>query len=217
MSVRQAVSRAMRSGGVVIPGEFEAIQNEAIASLNIAQLHSGDYLFRGEDAAALRRMAFRNDEERRDFAIGLLHLARDRVLAQIAQAIEALPSEDRARSLACYGTRREGSGLRFEAAACFASGMSLGRPEDAGTGSGFSSGLQRFLQNLLPASGFIGLAEPSTPSTLTAIQLLDGVFFTVENYSAASLPRDTQVSAAMLASLYRAGLCTEGSTLPDSR
>src|SRR5262249_26998022 len=116
MSVRQAVTRAMRSGHVITPNEFPAIQGEAVASLDIGQLHSGDYLIRGEDAEALRAAHFRNAEEQRDFYLGLLHQVRDRVLVQLVQAMRAVPAGEATATLGC---RRRGQDGSFHAENCF--------------------------------------------------------------------------------------------------
>jgi len=221
MSVNQAVTRAMRSGRVVTPNEFEAIQTEAVATVDIAQLHAGDYLFRGEDAASLGRMRFRNDEERRDFFLGLLNQSRDRILTQIATAMGAVPSAEVASRLSC--TRSAGLGREeVYAEACFSdrNGIMVLSGRSCSTsmpGSCHESGLLTFLAARLPANAFVGISDPANASDLAAIQLLDGVMFTHENFTSESLPRETQISATMLRGLYRAVVCDPSSTLPDCR
>ncbi len=222
MSVNQAVTRAMRSGRVVTPNEFEAIQTEAVATVDITQLHSGDYLFRGEDAAALGRMRFRNDEERRDFYLGLLHQSRDRILTQIATAMGAVPTAEVAARLYCSSRTVGGGSDGLTPDACFsdASGTMVlrGRTCNPATpGSCHESGLLMFIAALLPVNAFIGISDPNNVSDVAAIQLLDGVRFTRENFQTESLPRETQISATMLRGLYRAVACEPSSTLPDCR
>lgn len=222
MSVRQAVARAMRSGGVVVPSEFEAIQTQALVSVDVTQLHSGDYLFRGEDVAALGRMRFRNDEERRDFFLGLLQQSRDRILTQIATAMGAFPSAEVASRLYCF-SRTVGAGSdTVTPDACFsdASGTMVlsGRVCSASMpASCHESGLLTFLSGLLPLNAFVGLSDTANPYNLVGVQLLDGVMFTRENFQSQSLPRETQISATMLRGLYRAVVCDPSSTLPDCR
>jgi len=221
MTLRQAVDRAMRSGRVVAPDEFEAIYGEAAASLDITQLHSGDYLFRGADATALRRMRFRSDEERREFGVGLLGRARERVLGQLAQMLEAVPAEDRASSLGCFitteGTAAPVTCYTTEGTAIWAGFTTEGSPAHS-----YYNGLLAFLGRALPAQAFVGLTPPdyregTTPVSLAAIQLLDGVFFTVENFRAAELPAETRISSGMIRSLYRSQVCPASAALPDCR
>lgn len=221
MTLRQAVTRAMRSGGVVIPGEFEPIQSEAVASLDISRLHNGDYLFGGDDAAALRRMRFRNDEERREFAVGLLGMARERVLAQLAQRLESVPAAERSRSLGCFittaGAPSPVTCYTTEGTAIWSGFVTEGSPAHS-----YYNGLLAFLQTALPAHAFIGLTPPdyrpgTNPVSLASIQLLDGVFFTAENFRAAELPAETRISSTMIRGLYRSQVCSEGSALPDCR
>ena len=221
MSVRQAVNRAMRGDRVVAPEEFEAIYSEATASLDIQQLHSGDYLFRGEDATALRRMRFRNEEIRREFAIGLLGRARERVFSQLAQMLEAVPAADRDRTLGCFST----SGTSSTAVSCFREtegSLSIwaGHVATSEPPIEYYNGLLAFLGRSLPASAFFGILPPgyregTTVPSLAAIQLLDGVFFTLDNFRDAELPADTRISSSMIRSLYRSQICAEASTLPD--
>lgn len=221
MSLRQAVDRAMRSGRVVTPDEFDAIQSEAAASLDITQFHDGDYLFGGSDAAALRRMRFRNDEERHTFAVGLLSHSRERVLAQLAQMLEAVPQTERPMRLGCYITTGDTSTpvtcYTTEGTAIWAGFTTEGSPAHS-----YYNGLLAFLQSALPAHAFIGLTPPdyrpgSVPVSLAAIQLLDGVFFTTENARSADLPSETRISSTMIRSLYRSQVCFAAATLPDCR
>ena len=214
MSVLEAVTRAMRSGHVVIPSEFPSIQREALATIDISQMHPGDYLLGGADAEALRGASFRNPEEQRAFYVSFLHQARDRVLTQL-QAAMARRTTEQPTSLGCFTYVPVGTAAQYTPASCFESGAFRSMSEAAAGHPGFSSGLLHFLGQSLPAPGFLGV--PGSSSSFSEIQLLDGVMFTSENMATSSLPADTRINSSTLRVLYRAAACTEGSTLTDCR
>jgi len=223
MSVREAVNRAMRGDRTVVPGEFAALLSEAVATIDITQMHTGDYLLRGDDAVALRAARFRNSSERRDFYLGFLQQARERVLVQILQGMQAVPAAERGRTLACFSTHAGGS----EAVSCFqevGGQRAIWAGHTAGTEppSEYYNGLLAFLGSRLPANGFVGILpsaaeSPASVTSLAAIQLLDGVMFAIENFRDASLPSETQISAGEIRALYRSSVCTDAPTLPDCR
>lgn len=215
MSVLEAVTRAMRSGRVIIPSEFPSIQREALAAVDLSQLHPGDYLLRGEDAEALRGARFRDEAEQRAFYVSFLHQARDRVLVQLQNSISAIPAVDRSHRLGCFDVTGVGAAAQYASASCFASGSFRTWVAAAEGHPGFSSGLIRFLGESLPASAFLGL--PGTDVGFSEIQLLDGIQFTTENFRDAHLPADTRLNASTIRVLYRASACAEGSTLADCR
>ncbi|MCE9626170.1 MAG: hypothetical protein K8R69_12095 [Deltaproteobacteria bacterium] len=220
MSVREAVTRAMRGDRMVVPGEFAALQSEAVAAVDITQMHTGDYLLRGDDAVALRGARFRNSSERREFYLGFLQQARERVLVQVLQGMQAIPTAERVLGLACYATRESHS----EAVTCFqeADGQRSIWAGHTGTSEppiGYYNGLLAFLGRSLPSNGFIGIGTASGGSEplLGEIQLLDGIFFTTDNFRGESLPAETRISAGEIRALYRSSVCTEAPTLPDCR
>lgn len=220
MSVSTAVSRAMRSGGVITPREFPAIHREALAALNLSSLAGAEgYLLRGADAEALRGASFRNDSERREFYVTFLSQARDQVLSQLQAALSRMPADTRARRLSCHEVSGEGEAAQFSPAACFVSGAAgyafrSGAVPGAGR-PGFGSGLLQYLGETLPAQAFVGL--PGDSNGFSEIQLLDGIEFTAENFQDAGLPAETRLGASALRLIYRANLCSEGSSLPDCR
>jgi hypothetical protein len=220
MTVLEAVARAMRSGRVITPNEFPAIQREALATVELSQMHPGDYLLRGEAAEALRGARFRNEAEQRTFYVSFLSQARDRVLGQLSAAIAAIPDADRSRRLACFEVSGEGAAAQFTRASCFFSGglgygLRAGLRPAAGH-AGFGNGLLRYLGETLPLQAFVGLPGSSAEG-FSEIQLLDGVQFTAENFSSAELPAETRINASTLRLVYRVDVCSESSTLPDCR
>ncbi|HKX12918.1 MAG TPA: hypothetical protein VJP40_07185 [bacterium] len=217
MSVLEAVTRAMRSGRVITPNEFPAIQRQALATVELSQMHPGDYLLRGEAAEALRGARFRNDAERRTFYVSFLSQARDRVLGQLTAAIAAIPDVDRTSRLGCFEVTGEGAAAHFTPASCFFSG-GLGYGIRSGLGptaghAGFGNGLLRYLGETLPFHAFVGL--PGSEEGFFEVQLLDGVQFNSENFSSAELPAETRINATTLRLMYRVNACSESSTLPD--
>lgn len=219
MTVLEAVARAMRSGRVITPNEFSAIQREALATVELSQMHPGDYLLRGEAAEALRGARFRNVAEQRTFYVSFLSQARDRVLGQLSAAIAAIPADDRSRRLACFEVAGEGAAALFTPASCFFSGglgygLRAGLQPAAGH-VGFGNGLLRYLGETLPLQAFVGL--PDSAEGFSEIQLLDGVQFTAENFSSSELPAETRINASTLRLVYRVNVCSESSTLPDCR
>jgi len=220
MSIREAVTRAMRGDRTVVPGEFAALQSEAVAAVDITQMHTGDYLLRGDDAVALRNARFRNSSERREFYLGFLQQARERVLVQILQGMQAMPTAERSRSLACYATQEGHS----EAVTCFheEDGQRSIWAGYTGTSEppvGYYNGLLAFLGRSLPANGFVGIVpnNGSSSQLLAEIQLLDGILFTADNFHGESLPAETRISVGEIRALYRSSVCTEAPTLPDCR
>ncbi len=205
MSVREAVARAMRSGRVITPREFPAIQSEIVDSIEITRMRPGDYLIRARDAEALTGARFRNSREQREFYLGVLHQARETVMTQLRRAVESIPQAQRAERFGC----RQGPWPIPEDAAemrpidCF--NESNGRVSLWLTAYAeepprvWKNGLLRYLGSLLPAQAFISPPGDS----LYEIQLLDGVFFTAENFSESELPADTRINASMLRALLR--------------
>ncbi|HKY63289.1 MAG TPA: hypothetical protein VJR29_07710 [bacterium] len=217
MSVLEAVTRAMRSGRVISPNEFPNIQREALATVDLSQLHPGDYLLRGEAAEALRGARFRNAAEQRTFYVSFLSQARDRILGQLQSAFAEVPVEERPQRLGCFEVTGEGAAAHFTPASCFISG-GLGYGLRAGLSptsghAGFGNGLLHYLGETLPLPAFLGLAGDDRG--FFEIQLLDGVQFTADNFAAAGLPAETRINASTLRLIYRANACTEASSLPD--
>jgi len=200
MSVQSAVTRALRSGGVVSPNEYQNIYSEVLPHIDIAQLEQDSYLINAEDARELRRMVFRNPEEERSFYVGLLYQSRQRVLGQILNRVASLPRLELNSTFICH----EGEGESQVEASCYREdeGVISLRPNERGEHL-FSNPLLAFLGRILPANSFIGLSAEGAQGELTSIQLLDGVFFTADNYEDLATARETQISIASLRALLR--------------
>ena len=200
MSVRSEVRRA---GRTVSPDEFPRIIDAALATVDITQLHEGDHLLRGDDAEALRSARFRNADEQRQFYITFLSQARDRVLSQIARAFA---SEVAAHHRIDCGASTRATSTPNDASCFDETGGELTLPPS--TPSTYVNGLLRYLGQLLPVnSGFVGLRGAASDRHLAAIQLFDGVFFTMDNVRSSGLPEETQISAEMIRYIYRASFC----------
>src|SRR5437868_7029772 len=115
MSVQSAVTRALRSGGVVTPNEYPSIYSEVLPHIDISQIAEGSYLIGAEDARELRRIVFRNPEEERSFYVGLLYQSRQRVLGQLLNSIGDVPRSERGPTFLCH----EGEGDSQVEASCY--------------------------------------------------------------------------------------------------
>ena len=194
MTVRSAVDHAMQSGGVISRGEFSAIREELIDNIDIRAIDSQGYLIRPEDAEILRGAHFRNEAEQRDFYVGFLQAARDRVEVELLRSLRVLAPADRASLLSCREV------VTAQATACFSEteGEVVLRFPQPGV---LDNPLLLFIGRQLPRNAFIGLYGTHAPQDLAALQLLDGVYFTVENSAEHVPPPETQISTAVLRSL----------------
>lgn len=203
MSVREAVDRAMRNRRVD-RREFAAIHEELINNLSLTEMQAlaaSDpdapvYLIRPEDREVLGEARFRNESERRDFYVGYLTLARQRLMTEIVRSIRDVPEAERASTFRCREADAEISCFR-EADGIVALWASHGEGESAVVNS-----LLRFFGRALPRGGFVGLSSVAG-GDLTGVQLLDGVFFTLDSVGEAALPAETQLSVSVLRGLVR--------------
>jgi len=199
MSLTRIIDRALRSGGVATPNEFQGIYAEVLPHLDLAQIVQGQYIVNHDDAAQLRRLVFQNPGEERNFYVGLLYQARQRVLGQVLQRVAEVPASERAATFLCH----EGDAAR--AVSCYGDhdGVVTLRPNHHEEGNSFSDPFLSFLGRILPSDAFIGLSQDGAEGELTSIQLLDGVFFTADNFSEQSMPSETQISMVSLRALVQ--------------
>ena len=195
MTVREAVTRAMRGDRLVTTREFPAVQDALLEGLTAQAISDGGgYLISTANAEIMRTARFRNDAERREFYVGFIGRAREQMEIALLRTLRTAPEANRASLVAC--TR--GS----EAVSCFAEEGGTAYLWASSRSGGLINGMIRYLHENLPSPGFRGISSLAS-GALTAIQLLDGVEFKAENYAAANLPAETQISVSRLRVLFR--------------
>ncbi len=197
MSVRDAVTRAMRGDRRITTREFPAVQDALLENVSLRSIaDGGGYLISTANSEILSGANFRNDAEKRDFYVGFLSRARERVEIDLLRTLRAAPEENRRSLVAC--TR--GS----DTVSCFAEESSTLYlwPSDVDASTPLVNGMIRYLAENLPSPGFLGISSLES-GVLTGIQLLDGVMFTRDNVADANLGADTQISVSRVRTLFR--------------